>query len=143
MGLTDLEQAVLREICAQFPVQREALERQLATAEASRRENMGAGFLTGLEVDRSLPPAATLEGAIGDILAEVEGIAHGMGFVLWVEAGYAGCLKGFLCGPGSTESSDLTTLRHTRIGRLGFAREARSGSPGSLHRRSLTALAGL
>ncbi|HKF52838.1 MAG TPA: hypothetical protein VKB26_11040 [Candidatus Acidoferrales bacterium] len=101
-SLTPLEHAVLRAICKEYPSDRAALEAQLATATVLRRENTGAGFFTYLSVER------TSSNPIGGYRlrngpnAKVEGLEHGMGFILWLKEGYINCLEGYAYAGSTT-----------------------------------------
>src|SRR6266481_7691242 len=92
---THLEQAVLTAICEMCSPDQAALEAQLSTATLLSRENTGAGFYARFVVDRALSTA------IGDMRsrngpeAKIDGLEHGMGFILWLEEGYADCLEGY------------------------------------------------
>jgi hypothetical protein len=97
-GFTDLERAVLDFICKTSLEEGIALAAQLATAKIRSRENTGAGFYTDFDVDRQA--FAGIVGAKPQDLrygptAKVEGIAYGMGFILWLSDGYAKCLEGY------------------------------------------------
>ena len=107
-GFTALEEAALADICARFPNDRAALLAQLATATVTKRENSGAGFFTSFEVSHNGAPLA------GDRMrsggwARIDGFKQPVGFILWLEDGYADCLEGFTIDD-STVGVDLTTL---------------------------------
>ena len=60
------------------------------------REHTGVGFWTYFDV----APDATRLGNSGrhelsDVGAEIQGVQHGAGFILWVEHGVIDCLEGF------------------------------------------------
>jgi len=92
---TTLERAVLAAICDTYSADRAALEAQLSTATLLSRENTGAGFFTRFAVERAS------SAAIGGIrlrdgpATKIDGLEHGMGFILWLEEGYAECLEGY------------------------------------------------
>lgn len=95
--LTTLERGVLEKLLAgEHPVL-EALRRQLGGCRVESRELTGYGFFTELEVDRTLPAAATSTDKlrIGDVNAKISGLDHGAGFVLFVNAGYLDMLEGY------------------------------------------------
>jgi hypothetical protein len=93
---TVLERAVLRAVCEMHPEDRVALEAQLATATFQSRKNDGYGFFTYFVVDRtSTPPIGGLRLRNGPPTAQIDGLKHGMGFILWLEDGYADCLEGY------------------------------------------------
>jgi hypothetical protein len=73
------------------------LRQQLVVAEVEAREFSGAGFFTKLRVPSS---ASRLEGGprmvIGDVYAEVSGLAHPVGFLLFVSHGALDMLECFL-----------------------------------------------
>jgi len=92
---TPLEEAVLRGIWTKHTEDRAALEVQLAAATLLSRKNTGAGFYTDLFVERV--PSAILMGQRlrNGPEAQIDGLEHGMGFILWLNDGYAGCLEGY------------------------------------------------
>jgi hypothetical protein len=76
-------------------VDRTALEAQLATAAVISRENTGAGFYTRFLVEAV--PATAIGGKRlrEGPTATIGGLQHGMGFILWLNKGYADCLEGY------------------------------------------------
>jgi len=104
-NFTPLEKAVFVAICEMHLADRVALDMQLASAAVTRRENTGAGFYTDFEVERTSPP--TIEhGPLGGPEAKIDGLEHGMGFLLWLANGYAKCLEGY-CYDESTVGIDF------------------------------------
>jgi hypothetical protein len=110
LHLTPLEQAALKEICRQESDAREALERQLATATVTRRENSGAGFFTYLAVDRRIAPVSSSERVLGLVAATIDGFEQPILLMLFMKDGYADFLEGATVGD-STTGIDLSTLR--------------------------------
>lgn len=98
---TPLEQAVLAAICEMHPSDRATLEAQLATATLSSRENTGAGFYTRFAVERA-SSALTGERSRAGPETKIDGLSHGMGFVLWLKEGYADCLEGYSYAESTT-----------------------------------------
>jgi len=92
---TPLEQGVLRAIYEMHPVDRAALEAQLSTAVILSRENTGAGFYTRFSVKRCSDTAIGGERLRRGPVAKIDGLEHGMGFILWLNEGYADCLEGY------------------------------------------------
>ena len=105
-GFTLLEEAVIAAICEKHPADRTALEAQFSAAIVSTRENTGAGFCTYFNIDRESTPG--IEGARLRNGPEVRvgALQHGMGFILWLEDGYASCLEGYTYGE-NTAAVDL------------------------------------
>jgi len=108
---TPLERAVLDSICAMHPADRSALVAQLSTAVFDRRENTGCGFFTHFAVDRSCSPPIGGKRLRDGPAAQIEGVKHGFGFILWLEEGYADCLEGYNWGEGDTTGLDLNSLK--------------------------------
>ena len=100
---TPLEQAVIAAICGLYPQDRPALEAQLSTATMISRENNGHGFYIGFSVDHGSSAAVRGPQRKDGPVAEIDGLKHGMGFILWLKEGYASCLEGF--GYGENISS--------------------------------------
>ena|SRR5665213_527951 len=102
-SFTPLEQAVFRAIWTEHFTDRAALEVQLATATVLSRKNTGVGFYTDFSVAR-IPNAIVG----GDRLrygpaAKIDGLERGMGFILWLNEGYADCLEGYTYDESTAE----------------------------------------
>jgi hypothetical protein len=103
---TPLEAAVLRGVCEMYQEERDLLEAQLSTAVFVSRENTGAGFFTKFAVGRESSVPIGGKRLRNGPEAKIEGLEHGMGFILWLKDGYADCLEGY-CYAGSTSQLDL------------------------------------
>src|SRR4051794_2496951 len=72
------------------------LRRQLESAKRKPRELTGAGFFTYFDVPETAP---RLQGnpsfSFGGVKAEIEGLQHGAGFVLFVRNGILSFLEGY------------------------------------------------
>ena len=99
---TSLERAVLNAICEIHRVDRLALEVQLSTATFLGRENTGAGFYTYFTVERNSKGLINGERLRGGPEAEIDGLQHGMGFILWLKEGYVDCLEGYSYGESTS-----------------------------------------
>src|ERR1700741_907874 len=97
-GFTVLERTVLTAICDMHPADRAALAAQLSTATLRSRENTGAGFYTRFAVERDSSRAIEGERSRVGPETKVDGLQHGMGFILWLTEGYADCLEGYSYG---------------------------------------------
>ena len=85
---------MLQAIAAQIPEQADALLLQLANAHVVVRENTGAGFYTTFKVT-SGSRLESLKSPVGDVGALVGGLAHGLGFLLWLRDGFMHKLEGY------------------------------------------------
>jgi hypothetical protein len=101
-AFTPLERAVLRAICEKDCIDRSALEAQLLAASVVRRENTGAGFYTQIVVRRGSVASVGGERRRSGPGARVEGLVHGMGFILWLKEGFADCLEGYCYSESTT-----------------------------------------
>ena len=108
---TPLERRVFDAIYEKYPADRSALEAQISTAVLDRRENTGCGFFTYFIVDRSLSPPIGGERLRDGPAARIEGVKHGFGFILWLDAGYANCLEGYNWGEGNTVGLNFETVK--------------------------------
>jgi len=102
LDLTPLEQAVLRAICEMYPVDQAALEGQLSTAMILSRENTGAGFYTRFSIKHCPDTAIGGERLRRGPETKIDGLEHAMGFILWLNEGYADCLEGYCYGESTT-----------------------------------------
>ena len=100
---TPLEQAVLTAICEMHSADRATLEAQLSTATLSNRENTGAGFYTRFAVERTSSAALSGERSRAGPETKIDGLDHGMGFILWLKDGYADCLEGYSYAESTTD----------------------------------------
>jgi hypothetical protein len=95
--LLPLERAVLEVITREPSPILQILSRQVACCTVSKREYTGVGFFTYLRVPDDVPRVSGVKDRfpLGDIRAEIVGLEHGAGFLLWVENGCATCLEGY------------------------------------------------
>jgi hypothetical protein len=109
-AFTQLELAALKSMFSETPELAPQLERQLSAATVTNRENTGVGFFASISVPRTADQIARSEPLGGETHARVPGIEHGLGFVLFFDAGRLGTLEGFTYGSESTASLDLTKV---------------------------------
>src|SRR2546427_8987106 len=97
-ALTPLEHDVIATLIeASHPVM-DALREQLAVCRAGAREVTTAGSYTGLVVPPEIRRAPVDRLMLVDIHADVAGLQHGAGFILWVECGVVTRLGTFTYG---------------------------------------------
>lgn len=94
VDLNDLEQAVLGKLLAGDHPVLATLREQSERARLARRECTGVGFFCEFEVDSNAPMVQG-DSSIGDVHAELEGLAHGAGFMLFVRGGRLSILEGY------------------------------------------------
>ena len=93
-GLTPLEYAVIDVLLrTDHPVF--YLLRESAACRVTGREYTGVGFFTDLSVPSSVIPAAVGRLVMSNVRADLAGLDHGAGFLLWVEEGRLTKLEGF------------------------------------------------
>jgi hypothetical protein len=107
---TDMETAALQAIFAETPAISSELQRQLHCATVAKRENTGGGFFTDIAVAEDVPRVECPKVLGYATHARIEGLEHGLGFVLFMEDGKLYLLEGYAWGAESTESLDLTKL---------------------------------
>ena len=110
MEFTELEGAALRSIFSEAPELAAALERQLAAATVTERENSGAGFFTTIRVPDHGPRVESPTVLGCETHAHIKGMEYGLGFALFMEDGALHMLEGYALA-GSTAVLDLTDLR--------------------------------
>lgn len=94
--LNNLETAVLDKILAGDEPAFSILREQLRSARVSKREYTGVGFFTEFEISSNAPRlAASKPIRFGDVLAEIDGMEHGAGFVLFIDSGLITMLEGY------------------------------------------------
>lgn len=95
-NMEQLEREVLRMLLAGDDWVLANLRTQLNLAERSRRRKSGVGFFTDFDVPEAvarLPGNPSIR--FGDVIAEIEGLQHGAGFVLFVSDGVLTVLEGY------------------------------------------------
>jgi hypothetical protein len=110
--LTELERAVLNKLLEGNHPLLMQLRKDLSICRVSRREMTGAGFYTHFDAGVA-PTASNSKLRFGDVVAEIDGMTHGAGFVLYVENGRLSMLEGY--GYDDPWPSTITgyTLKYT------------------------------
>jgi hypothetical protein len=103
LGFTDLETAVLHAIFAETPEIQESLERQFSSARLLERENSGVGFFTTIAVPDDVPAVSTPSPLGQEVAANIVGLEHGMGFLLFMQDGRLHVLEGFTYDDSTSE----------------------------------------
>ncbi len=112
-ALTPLERAVLDMLLDHPGEPYEAIRRQLSLAAVSRREFTGVGFFT----EFALPPGAAAKRdlpnmELGDVGAELPGLRHGAGFLLFVRDGVVSMLEGYTYDESWPDRADEFKVFH-------------------------------
>jgi hypothetical protein len=102
-NFTELERAVLHAIFSETPEIQDALERQFEAAEVVERENTGVGFFTQIVVRADVPRVSSQSPLGREVGAKVDGLDHGMGFILFMKEGRMQTLEGFTYSDSTTE----------------------------------------
>jgi hypothetical protein len=110
-AFTELELAALRSIFSETPELAVGLERQLLVATVTERENSGGGFFTTIFVADHAPGVSSPSVLGYETQARVNGLKHGLGFVLFTQNGRLHLLEGFAWGSESTAALDLSALK--------------------------------
>jgi hypothetical protein len=95
--ILELEQQVLEKLLAgDHPILVD-LRRQLSHLQVAQRELTGSGFVTSFSIDASVVTSALLhkDFKFGDVTADIEGLEHGAGFLLYVRNGAIDALEGY------------------------------------------------
>ncbi len=110
--LNDLEQAVLDKLLVGDEPGLACLRAQQERMRVAKREYSGVGFFTEFTHP---PDAPRLQGArsirFGDVLADISGLDHGAGFLLFIDGGLITMLEGYTNSnepwPASVEAFEL------------------------------------
>lgn len=95
-GFSDLERDVLEMLLAGNYPRLEQLRRQLNACRVRSREMTGVGFWTSLALPQGIEEVGSgLRTRLSDVVATIEGLEHGAGFVLFIENGLLDNLEGF------------------------------------------------
>jgi len=96
---TELEMSVLDMILSKNDEVSKSLKNQLLNSKVGKREYTGVGFFTDIEVKKGISPLkGKLNLYLGKVHAEIPGIAHGAGFILFVKNGFLSMLEGYTYG---------------------------------------------
>ena len=98
------------------------LRGQLAAAAVAKREMTGVGFFTHFEVP-TLAPRLDPPGrmVIGDVYAEIVGLEHDAGFLLFVEEGVIKTLECFIVDYALPEPAKIRRIYHVHPATQGSA----------------------
>lgn len=89
------------------------LRTQLETATVAKREMTGVGFYTTLEISPMAPRAGNLAFKFGDVDANIRGLKHGAGFLLFVKLGALQMLEGYTYDEQWPPDTSAFTLGYT------------------------------
>ena len=95
--LSPLERDVLATILAREHPVMNALRRQFEGCRVASRKTTGVGFFTTFAIPPDIEPAPVRPGTmtLGDVSCDIDGLEHGVGFVLFVQDGVLDVLEGF------------------------------------------------
>jgi hypothetical protein len=93
--LTPLERDVIATLVRPEHPLMDALRAQLAACRIKSREFTGVGFFTHIVVPQRLAVAGIGRLTLSTVAADIEGVEHGAGFVLFIEDGMLDVLEGF------------------------------------------------
>jgi hypothetical protein len=111
MELNSLEHAVMAMLLAGDDPTLRILAEQFRAAQVTKRELTGAGFYTRFSVPPEAPRLADRPSfRFGDVTAEIEGLQHGAGFVLFVDDWVINFLEGFSYDEFWPENTDKFQL---------------------------------
>jgi hypothetical protein len=103
--MQDLEREAIGLILDQDGSQFEVLREQLTRSTVHQRHMTGAGFFTSLRIPEGAPAAPEdLKGPLrlgpsgAAVVADIDGLSHGAGFVLWLDGDRLDQLEGFTLG---------------------------------------------
>jgi hypothetical protein len=73
-----------------------SLRRQFQNSKIKKREMTGCGFFLYFEINSNIDELLNGKSfELGDVSAEISGMAHGAGFLLFIRDGYISDLEGF------------------------------------------------
>jgi hypothetical protein len=86
-ALRPIEQTVLAAFLSGSDERLVGLRAQAAAAVVTKREHTVVGEYVNFDIPESIPAVFPPEMVLGDVNAQVEGVAHGVATLLWVSAG--------------------------------------------------------
>ncbi len=95
--ILELERQVLEKLLAGDDPILVDLRRQLSRLRVTKRELTGSGFVTSFTIDTSAIARTLLhrDFKFGDVIADIEGLKYGAGFLLYVRNGAIDALEGY------------------------------------------------
>jgi len=110
--LTNFEQAVMEKLFqGTHPVLIE-IKRQFDSCIVNKRELTGVGFYLDFTVsDSILDPA--IDFWFGDVIADIDGLEHGAGFILLIKNGKLAMLEGYSYDESWPDSVEKYTLKYS------------------------------
>lgn len=111
---TPLEIAVMEALLKGDSPLLAVLRQQWTAASLDTRELTGVGFYTNFSVPPDVPRLENRDLRIGDVLAEITGLRHGAGFILWVKHGTLAFLEGYSFGEDWPSTVDSFSLRYEK-----------------------------
>jgi len=112
--LTPLERAAIAAILAERPGFEDAIAAQLNSLTKLERENSGGGFYVYFEVAKEAKTVGCASPLGKQTSANVEGLKHGLGLMLWFKNGRVDALEGFSFGEDTTDIN-LATARFEMV----------------------------
>lgn len=113
LHLSDLERDAIAQILAEEPEYRVMLEHQSQSVVVEKRENTGGGFFTTLSVPEATTAAGVPSPLGFNVCATIDGMAHGLGFLLFLEDGRLSLLEGYSVGGEDTLELDLERVAYS------------------------------
>ena len=107
--LWPIERAVLEATAQDYPQSADALRLLAETAMVSDFENTGAGFFSTIVVAND-GPALDEKSPLDGAYANVEGIEHGMGFLVFLREARVYLIEGYCHGDVSTVGVDFSRV---------------------------------
>ena len=112
--LTPLEKSVLDMLLDKPGEPFPTLQQQLSCATVSKREFSGVGFFTEFALSNDAAVRRDVpDMTLGDVSAELPGLEHGAGFVLFIREGVITMLEGYTYDEKWPEKTDGFTLFRT------------------------------
>ena len=113
--MTELESQVLSLLVAGDHPDLALLRQQAAHAVVVTRKYTGVGFFTKLAVDPVQPSADNLGTRnIHDVYAQLTGLDHEAGFILWIERGVIDCLESWIVDSAWPAAPQLVRAYYAR-----------------------------
>jgi hypothetical protein len=112
--LTPLEKAVVDALLERQGEPFDSIRQHLAHATITKREFTGVGFFSDFTLPEDAPVRRDLPDAtIGDVAAELPGLQHGAGFLLFIRDGTISMLEGYTYDESWPTSTDaFRVYRH-------------------------------
>lgn len=114
INFNKIEYDVLSKLLDGDSIELSILRKQFQEAIVVNREFTGSGFFTNIEIPKDIDRIQQDRVTIGDVIAEIDGLRNGAGFVLFTKDGRISTLEGYSYDEPWPNEMDKFTLKYIK-----------------------------